>query len=129
MKQKQMVKRFFGAALLAIVLVCGLALAGCEETVTEDHAYNFGIYDFSATGNIFAIGTVENYLKSQGCIMGTKIYSGSSRTDCDAKAQADLNSSVAKISRSALNSQLSSVTVSFKYTCMGDGFTGNGFSY
>jgi hypothetical protein len=124
MKQKQQIKRLFGAALLAMALVCGLALAGCEETTTEDHAYNFGIYEFS--GSLSDLGTIESDLKSKGCIMGTQVYSGSSSADCNAKAQVYLNESKVKID----SSTFASINGSFTYTCKGDnGFTGNGFSY
>jgi hypothetical protein len=126
MKNRKMVT----IGLLAAALVCGLALASCGGTESDQHVYQFAIEKISVTDSGQASLILASYFTERGVYRGVRVYTGGSTADCNAKAQAELNENKAKIDQSDLTSRLANLgSVSFTYNCTGDNFTGIGLSY
>lgn len=90
-------KKLFNLVAMCCFLVLALGLTSCEETITMQQAYSFGISENS--GTLSDLAAVENYLKVEKKVpYGAVVTEGSNEKDCDAKAKQLFDEAVAKLS-------------------------------
>ena len=102
---------------LAIFSCCALmasVFTSCEEVVSMQHVYNFGIESLHSYGEDFTL--ITNYLESKG-VKNDEIVTleGKSDKDCDAKAEKLFNEKVSKLSHAEIKAIVSE-SCSFKFT-------------
>ena len=90
-------KKLFNLVAMCCFLVLALGLTSCEETISMQQAYAFGIVKYS--GTLSDLVAVENYLKVEKKVpYGAVVTEGSSEKDCDVKAKQLFDEAVAKLS-------------------------------
>ena len=90
-------KKIFNLAVVCCCVSMALGLTSCEETITMQQAYSFGISENS--GTLSDLAAVENYLKVEKKVpYGAVVTEGSNEKDCDAKAAQLFNEAAAKLS-------------------------------
>lgn len=107
-------KNLFKLAAMSCLLVLALGLTSCEETISMQQAYSFGLSEES--GSWADLAAVENYLKVDKKVpYGAVVTEGSSEKECDAKAKQMFDEAVAKLSHDEV-AALVSDTYNFVYS-------------
>lgn len=102
------------SAVFCLCAMMACVLMSCDEIVSIQQAYKFGITTLHGSGN--DLWHIEEYLESKGVKNDDIIITeGKSTKDCDAKAEKVFNETVAKLSHAELEAILGK-TCYFKYT-------------
>jgi hypothetical protein len=90
-------KKLFNSVAMCCFLVLALGLTSCEETISMQQGYSFGVHKFNGSWDDPFV--VENYFKVDKKVpYGQVVTEGSSEKDCDAKAKQLFDEAVAKLS-------------------------------
>jgi hypothetical protein len=105
----------------AAIVAVAMLLASCEDSIQS--GYGCGIYEYEEETvtqdlfGIFAIGKVEDYIKSKEAPWGNIIKTGSSEKNNDSQMQKELSTAIAGFSKEELDALLADSNLSFTYTC------------
>ena len=90
-------KKLFNSVAMCCFLVLALGLTSCEETISMQQGYSFGVHKFNGSWDDSFV--VENYFKVDKKVpYGQLDTEGSSEKDCDAKAKKLYDEALAKLS-------------------------------
>ena len=116
-------KKLFNSVAMCCFLVLALGLTSCEETISMQQGYSFGVHKFNGSWDDSFV--VENYFKVDKKVpYGPVIIEGSSEKDCDAKAKKLFEEAVAKLSHEEV-AAIVSARCSFVYSAEREDKAGN----